>query len=52
MAYCYMLKYKNIVFRDKFENREYNQIRLHSALRYRPPAPEAIVPVTMSSILT
>ena len=24
--------------------REYNQVRPHSALRYRPPAPEAIIP--------
>ncbi|MQY72807.1 MAG: transposase, partial [Dehalococcoidia bacterium] len=24
--------------------REYNQVRPHSALRYRPPAPEAIMP--------
>jgi len=28
--------------------REYNQIRPHSALAYRPPAPEAIIPVTLT----
>ena len=28
--------------------REYNQVRPHSALRYRPPAPEAIMPVTLT----
>jgi len=28
--------------------REYNQIRLHSSLRYRPPAPEAILPITLT----
>ena len=28
--------------------REYNQIRLHSALKYRPPTPEAIMPVTLT----
>jgi putative transposase len=28
--------------------REYNQIRPHSALGYRPPAPEAIIPVTLT----
>ena len=27
--------------------KEYNQIRPHSALRYRPPAPEAIIPTLM-----
>jgi transposase InsO family protein len=32
--------------------KEYNQIRLHSALRYRPPAPEAIMPVIMPMGLT
>jgi 23S rRNA (guanosine2251-2'-O)-methyltransferase len=32
--------------------KEYNQIRPHSALRYRPPAPEAIMPVIMSMRLT
>ena len=32
--------------------KEYNQIRPHSALRYRPPAPEAIMPVIMSMGLT
>ena len=26
--------------------REYNQVRLHSALRYRPPAPEAVLIMT------
>ncbi len=26
--------------------KEYNQVRPHSALNYRPPAPEAIVPLT------
>ena len=25
--------------------REYNQIRLHSSLGYRPPAPEVIIPM-------
>jgi hypothetical protein len=48
MAYYYMLKYKNIVFRDEFENREHNQIRPHSALRYRPPAPEAKLSLTLT----
>jgi putative transposase len=28
--------------------REYNQVRPHSALGYRPPAPEAIMPVTLT----
>ena len=28
--------------------REYNQVRPHSALRYRPPAPEAILTVVTS----
>ncbi len=28
--------------------REYNHIRPHSALGYRPPAPEAIIPVTLT----
>ncbi len=32
--------------------KEYNQIRPHSALNYRPPAPEAIMPVIMSMGLT
>jgi transposase InsO family protein len=32
--------------------KEYNQIRPHSALRYRPPAPKAIMPVTMPMGLT
>ena len=32
--------------------KEYNQIRPHSALSYRPPAPEAIMPVVMSMGLT
>ncbi len=32
--------------------KEYNQIRPHSALRYRPPAPEVIMPVIMPMGLT
>jgi putative transposase len=28
--------------------REYNQVRPHSALGYRPPAPEAIIPVALT----
>ena len=28
--------------------REYNQVRPHSSLRYRPPAPEAVMPVTLT----
>jgi len=28
--------------------KEYNQMRPHSALRYRPPAPQAIMPVTLT----
>ena len=32
--------------------KEYNQIRPHSALNYRPPAPETIMPVIMSTGLT
>jgi len=28
--------------------KEYNQVRPHSALRYRPPAPEAKIPVTLT----
>ena len=28
--------------------REYNQVRPHSSLDYRPPAPEAIMPVTLT----
>ncbi|MBA7480259.1 hypothetical protein ES707_15708 [subsurface metagenome] len=31
---------------------EYNQVRPHSALRYRPPAPEAIMPALMPVTLT
>ena len=31
---------------------EYNHVRPHSALRYRPPAPEAILPVLMPVTLT
>ncbi|MFC1944727.1 integrase core domain-containing protein [Chloroflexota bacterium] len=27
--------------------REYNQIRPHSSLSYRPPAPEAVIPLPM-----
>ncbi len=32
--------------------REYNQVRPHSALRYRPPAPEARIPVIIPMGLT
>jgi len=32
--------------------KEYNQVRPHSSLGYRPPAPEAIMPVIMSMGLT
>jgi putative transposase len=32
--------------------KEYNQIRPHSALRYRPPAPEAMIPTLMPMGLT
>ncbi len=28
--------------------REYNHVRPHSALVYRPPAPEAVIPVTIT----
>ncbi len=28
--------------------REYNQVRPHNSLGYRPPAPEAIIPVTLA----
>ena len=28
--------------------REYNQVRPHSSLRYRPPAPEAMIPVILT----
>ena len=28
--------------------REYNQVRPHSSLGYRPPAPEAVIPVTLT----
>ncbi len=28
--------------------REYNQVRPHSSLGYRPPAPEVIIPVTLT----
>ena len=28
--------------------KEYNQVRPHSALNYRPPAPEAIIPLTLT----
>jgi len=27
---------------------EYNQVRPHSSLGYRPPAPEAIMPITLT----
>ncbi len=32
--------------------REYNQVRPHSALRYRPPVPEARIPVIIPMGLT
>ena len=32
--------------------REYNHVRPHSALHYRPPAPKAIMPVIMPTTLT
>ena len=32
--------------------KEYNQFRPHSSLRYRPPAPEAVLPVPMLGTLT
>ena len=28
--------------------KEYNQVRPHSALNYRPPSPEVIIPVTLT----
>ena len=28
--------------------REYNLVRPHSSLSYRPPAPEAIIPITLT----
>ncbi len=28
--------------------KEYNQVRPHNSLGYRPPAPEAIIPVTLT----
>ncbi|TET73051.1 MAG: hypothetical protein E3J56_04560, partial [Candidatus Aminicenantes bacterium] len=28
--------------------KEYNQVRPHSALNYRAPAPEAIIPLTLT----
>ncbi len=28
--------------------KEYNQVRPHSALNYKPPAPEAIIPLTLT----
>ncbi len=31
--------------------KEYNQVRPHSALDYRPPAPEVIVPLTLTSTI-
>jgi len=31
---------------------EYNHVRRYSALRYRPPAPEAIMPALMLATLT
>ncbi len=31
--------------------KEYNQVRPHSALDYRPPAPEAIITLTLASII-
>jgi len=32
--------------------KEYNQVRPHSSLGYRPPAPEAIQPEPMAATLT
>ena len=32
--------------------REYNQVRPHSSLGYRPPAPEVIVPVVKPQVET
>lgn len=32
--------------------REYNQVRPHSSLGYRPPAPEAVQPVAVGATLT
>ena len=37
---------------DRGMAEEYNRIRSHSALRYRPPALEAIMPVIMPATLT
>ncbi len=30
--------------------REYNQVRPHSALGYRPPAPETVMPATVNGL--
>ena len=31
--------------------REYNQVRPHSALGYRPPAPETVMPATVNGLV-
>ncbi len=30
---------------------EYNHVRPHSSLGYKPPAPEAVIPITQKTIL-
>ena len=52
----YVLRYNGEVFTMLAEakvlieqwRREYNQVRLYSSLGYRPPAPEARIPVTLT----
>lgn len=33
---------------ERIWRKEYNQVRPHSALNYRPPAPEVIIPLTLT----
>jgi len=41
----YLIKAKVLI---EHWRQEYNQVRPHSSLGYRPPAPEAIIPVTLT----
>jgi len=38
----------NVKLRIEEWGKEYNRIRPHSALGYRPSAPEAIIPITLT----
>lgn len=42
------LSYLTYVYPQKDWRKEYDQARPHSALNYRPPAPKAIIPLTLT----